>query len=114
METENTTVADGEEATDEDDTSEKLGASQTPFGVGDLIKFDGHRGKFHAKVVKVYQGLEEAIEKHPKSFMTILQSPRGKPDPNQYFYYCEVRNSTHDAKGVAHDCAELIRRADDR
>lgn len=84
------------------------------FRRGDLVKIPCHGppgAHFTAEVVHVYDSLEDAEKRYPKSFRTILQAPYKKPEGGQYFYYCEVNNTQRKPVGVAEEHAELKRRA---
>lgn len=88
-------------------SSESADAPEYKFEIGDKLSIPGHNGHYVCLVVHRYPDLETAVDQYERSFRSILQSPRGKPKPNQPFYYCEVDNSTHKALGVAESAATL-------
>lgn len=98
----------------EDEINDHVEPAPVPkFGVGDRIKVPCHNGHYVAEVIKIYSSLGEAVEKYERSFRTILQAPRGKPAPDQFFYYAEVCDNRRPRQGiaVAEEHAELKSRA---
>jgi len=88
--------------------------SDPKYKVGDTVVIPCHNGTYTAVVVKVYKNLEEARNLYEKSFNAILQSPHGKGDANQPFYFCQVANRSLTPPhplGVAEEHATLKRRA---
>ena len=81
------------------------------FRRGDVIFIPGHNGRYVAEIVHVYDSFEAAEDGYERSFRTILQHPFKKPRPDQYYYYCEIANSTRKPLGVAEEHATLKHRS---
>ena len=83
---------------------------QPKFKRGDILTIPCHHGTYTAEVVKTYPSLDAAHDSYHLSYTSILQAPRKQPKADQFFYYCEVTNSTRKHLGVAEEHATLQHR----